>query len=100
LLTVTNSPVTLSLNGASPNETLSGIAPWANLTATSLRLDASLTNSMSFTTTNQIATPCSTNLLLLDIVITAFNKPPFDIPVSTPSTNTCTNLIGGGTISQ
>jgi hypothetical protein len=37
---------------------------------------------------------------LLDIVITAFNKPPFDIPVSTPSTNTCTNLIGGGTISQ
>jgi hypothetical protein len=100
LLTVTNSPVTLSLNGASPNETLSGIAPWANLTATSLRLDASLTNSMSFTTTNQFATPCSTNLLLLDIVITAYNKPPFDIPVSTPSTNTCTNLIGGGTISQ
>jgi hypothetical protein len=100
LLTVTNSPVTLSLNGASPNETLSGIAPWANLTATSLRLDASLTNSMSFTTTSQIATPCSTNLLLLDIVITAYNKPPFDIPVSTPSTNTCTNLIGGGTISQ
>jgi hypothetical protein len=95
LLTVTNSPVTVFLNSANPREVLTGFAPWSNSSPTSIQFTSTLTNSATFSTTNQVSTACETNSLQFDVLITVFGTPPFDIPVSTPSTNNCTNFLNG-----
>ena len=104
LLVITNTsvPVMITVNG-NPNIWLTAEAPWANWTPTSLQISTnslSLSVGATYATTNWITTPCSTNALPIDVIINQYTAPPFDIPVSTPSTNTCTNFENGSTISQ
>ena len=72
-------------------------APWQSNNVNSAILDMStVTNSTSFSTTNLVAIPgCLTNQLPIDIVLNLGGLPPFDIPVSTITTNDCLDFLNG-----
>jgi len=79
--------VTLQIQASNPNIVLQTLGPWVSTGSTSARLDLSaLAQNMELTTTNYvIIDSCRTNLLPIDVI----GYPPFDIPVSPPTTNDC-----------
>jgi hypothetical protein len=101
LLIITNFPVTVSLNPGNQNTGLIVQPPWEQgvdqYSFTLSTNNLNLTSTHAFATTNLLTTLCSTNEMPIDVVINVYNTPPFQIPVSTPSTNNCTNFEGGGT---
>ena len=101
LLIITNFPVTVSLNPGNQNTGLIVQPPWEQgvdqYSFTLSTNNLNLASTLAFATTNLLTTLCSTNEMPIDVVINVYNTPPFQIPVSTPSTNNCTNFEGGGT---
>jgi hypothetical protein len=97
LVASTNSLLTVSLLTDNANLQFMAVAPWQSNNVTSAILDLStLTNSTSFSTTNFVMIPgCFTNQLPIDIVLNLGGLPPFDIPVSTITTNDCLDFLNG-----
>ncbi len=97
LVASTNSLLTLSIITDNDNMQLMAQAPWQSNNVNSAILDLStVTNSTSFSTTNLVAIPgCLTNQLPIDIVLNLGGLPPFDIPVSTITTNDCLDFLNG-----
>jgi hypothetical protein len=90
-LTADSDMVTLSITSDNPNIRLNAQNPWTSLGLTSALLNTSaITNSMEFATTNLVSIGSCTNIpLCIDVVVRRTGSPPFDIPVSSPSTNNC-----------